>query len=124
MSIFIKTNLKSSLNANPFFSGPDESSNATKDSSKEIRTAESHARATHHSGSLAVSSSVAEGAGESARAALVVQRRLAVVHRRIHRYRPHGGGVAVAVAVVVGAAVARRPHVNRPEPVAALRYGT
>lgn len=45
---------------------------------------------------------------------------LAVVDGRVDRYGPHGRCVAVAVAVVIRAAVAARPHVDAAEPAAAL----
>ena len=45
---------------------------------------------------------------------------LAVVDGRIDGNGPHGGGVAVAVAVVVLAAVSRRPHIDAAQAVATL----
>jgi hypothetical protein len=46
---------------------------------------------------------------------------LAVVDGRVNRDGPHGGCVAVAIAVVVLAAVAARPHVDVAQSVATLR---
>ncbi len=68
-----------------------------------------------------VRAAVAEGGGERGRAGLVVEGGAAVVCRRVDRDGPHAGRVAVAVAVVVRAAVSRRPHVDASQAVAALR---
>ena len=76
---------------------------------------------THHAGVLVATLAVAERAGQRARARLVVAGRLTVVRRRVDRDRPHARRVAVTVAVVIGPAVARRPHVDRPQPVPTLQ---
>lgn len=74
-----------------------------------------------HNASLGVPlAAVAEGGRQRGGAALVVQRRAAVVNGRVDGDGPHAGGVAVAVAVVVAAAVARRPHVDAAFAPAAL----
>lgn len=62
--------------------------------------------------SVGVLGAVAERGRQRRRAAFVVVRVLAVVDGAVDAYRPHAGGVTVAVAVVVFAAVAARPHVN------------
>jgi len=67
-----------------------------------------------------VRAAVAEGGGERGRAGLVVEGGAAVVCRRVDRDGPHAGRVAVAVAVVVLAAVSRRPHIDTAQAVATL----
>lgn len=77
-----------------------------------------------HNASLGVPlAAVAEGGGQRGGAALVVQRRAAVVDGRVDGDGPHAGGVAVAVAVVVASAIARRPHVDAAFAAAALEEG-
>ena len=44
-----------------------------------------------------------------------------VIKIPVNRYSPHGGRVSVAVAVVVLAAVAARPHVDVAQAVTSLR---
>lgn len=63
---------------------------------------------------------VAERTGQCRRAALVVVRILPIIDRTVDRDRPHRCRIAVAVAVVLLAAVARRPHIDVAQPVAAL----
>lgn len=76
-----------------------------------------------HNASLGVPlAAVAEGGCQRGRAALVVQGRSSVVDGRVDGDGPHAGGVAVAVAVVVAAAVSRRPHVDAAFASAALKH--
>ncbi len=75
----------------------------------------------HHARVLVAALAVAEGRSERRRARLVVASRLSVVRRRVDGDGPHGRGVAVAVAVVVGAAIARRPHVDGAQTAATLQ---
>lgn len=65
---------------------------------------------THHSG-VGILGAITESRGQSARAALVVVGVLTVVDRAVDADGPHARGVAVAVAVVVLAPVARGPDV-------------
>lgn len=78
-------------------------------------------RHTHNAGLGVPLAAVAEGGGQGGGAALVVQRRAPVVDGRVDGDGPHAGGVAVAVAVVVAAAVPRRPHVDAAFAPAALQ---
>lgn len=75
---------------------------------------------TYHSGLRVPFPPVAEGGGQGGGAALVVQGRPAVVDGRVDGDGPHAGGVAIAVAVVVAAAVPRGPHVDAAFAPAAL----
>lgn len=84
-----------------------------------IRARSIHDGPTHHA-RVGVLGAVAERGRERGRAALVVVRVLAVVDGRVDGYGPHGRRVAVAVAVVVRAAVAARPHVDVAQAAAAL----
>lgn len=78
-----------------------------------------------HNASLGVPlAAVAEGGRQSGGAALVVQGRASIVDGRVDGDGPHAGGVAVAVAVVVTAAVSRRPHVDAAFASAALKTPT
>lgn len=78
-----------------------------------------------HNASLGVPlAAVAEGGRQRGGAALVVQGRASVVDGRVDGDGPHAGGVAVAVAVVVAAAVSRRPHVDAAFASAALKTPT
>ena len=64
---------------------------------------------------------VAKRGGEGGGTRLVVAGCAAVVGGRVDGHGPHAGGVAVAVAVVVGTAVARRPHVDVSFAIATLQ---
>ena len=75
---------------------------------------------TYHSGSW-VPGSIGEGARKRRRTALIVVRIRPIVNGRVDGDRPHGRRVAVAVAVVVLAPVARRPHVDVSQAVATLQ---
>ena len=76
---------------------------------------------THHASVPGVALAVAEGGGQGGGAGFVITGGLTVVGGRVDADGPHAGCVAVAVAVVVGTAVARRPHVHVAEAFAALR---
>lgn len=75
---------------------------------------------TDHPG-IGILGAVAEGRCQGARAALVVVGVLSIVYRAIYADRPHARRVAVAVAVVLLAAVARRPNVNVAQSLATLK---
>lgn len=81
-------------------------------------------RHTHNAGLGVPLAAVAEGGRQRGGAALVVQGRASVVDGRVDGDGPHAGGVAVAVAVVVAAAVSRRPHVDAAFASAALKTPT
>lgn len=81
-------------------------------------------RHTHNAGLGVPLPAVAEGGRQRGGAALVVQGRASVVDGRVDGDGPHAGGVAVAVAVVVAAAVSRRPHVDAAFASAALKTPT
>jgi len=70
---------------------------------------------------VGVLGSVAERGGQRGAAALVVVGVLAVVDGAVNGNGPHGGGVAVAVAVVLLAAVAGGPNIDVPEAISTLR---
>lgn len=65
---------------------------------------------THHSG-VGILSAITERRSQGARAALVVMGVFSVIDGTVYAHGPHACRVAVAVAVVVLASVARGPHV-------------
>lgn len=76
------------------------------------RRYEGKRRSTHHPRVMWRTLAVAEGGGQGGRAGLVVAGSAAVVGGGVDGHCPHAGGVAVAVAVVVGTAVAWGPDVD------------
>ena len=78
---------------------------------------------THHAGLRVPLAPIAEGGGQRGGAALVVECGPAVVDGRVDGDGPHARCVAVAVAVIVAAAVARGPHVDAAFAPASLGVG-
>lgn len=75
---------------------------------------------THHSGLGVALSAIAEGGGQGGGATLVIQGRPTVVDGWVDGDGPHAGGIAIAVAVIVAAAVPGGPYVDAAFAASAL----
>lgn len=71
--------------------------------------------------SVGILGTIAERGCQRRAAAFIVMRILAIVDGTVNGYRPHGGGIAIAVAIILLAAIARRPHIDVAQTIASLR---
>lgn len=74
---------------------------------------------THDSG-MRIFRAVGESRGEGGRAALIVVGIFTVIDRRVYAHGPHGGRIAVAIAIVLLTSIARSPDVDVSKSVTTL----
>lgn len=66
---------------------------------------------------------IAERRCQRRAAAFIVVRILAIVDGAVNGNCPHGGGIAIAVAIILLAAIARRPDIDVAQAISALQGG-